>query len=212
MMSWYAGSVVTIVGRPFFLNEFDEKYIVSLAPCFSQARKVVRHRKIAERNIHYAGLYKFSGALSEKIVSITLLIWLGTLFGFHVSHQVIQMQINPFKQNVCFSSAMLCMLGEVVKVHYITWHFLLLSQIFITTARAGSRGRCWAAIRLSHRPEPSSRAVHEEVDGLGIEGQNSRRFVLLHHTHRPQKGQYNICVIRNGNVRHRCEAVNWRQC
>ena len=32
-----------------------------------------------------------------------------------------------------------------------------------------SRGRCWAAIQLSHRPEPSGRAVHGEVDGLDIE-------------------------------------------
>jgi len=30
-------------------------------------------------------------------------------------------------------------------------------------------------------------AVHEEVDGLDIGGQHGRRFVLLRHTHRPQR-------------------------
>jgi len=65
-----------------------------------------------------------------------------------------------------------------------------------------SRGRCWAAIRLSHRPESSGRAVHEEVDGLDIRWQHGRRFVLLRHTHRPQRKPYPICVNRSGNVRH----------
>jgi len=55
---------------------------------------------------------------------------------------------------------------------------LLLSQLFITTARPYFWGRCWAAIRLSHRPELSGRAVHEEVDGLDIRGQHGRQFVL----------------------------------
>ena len=45
-----------------------------------------------------------------------------------------------------------------------------------------SRGRCWAAIRLSHRPEPSGHAVHGEVDRLDIRRQDGRRFVLLRHT------------------------------
>jgi len=46
-----------------------------------------------------------------------------------------------------------------------------------------------AAIRLSHRPEPSGRAVHEVVRGLDIRG-HGRRFVLLHQTHRPQRRPY----------------------
>ena len=46
------------------------------------------------------------------------------------------------------------------------------------------RGRCWAAIRLSRRPEPSGRVVHEEVDGLDSGGRHGRRFVLRR-THRP---------------------------
>jgi len=54
--------------------------------------------------------------------------------------------------------------------------------------RTGSRGRCWASIGLSQRPEPSGHAAHEEVDGLDIGGQHGRRFVLLCHTHRPQRG------------------------
>ena len=33
-------------------------------------------------------------------------------------------------------------------------------------------------------------AVHEEVDGLDIGGQHGRRFVLLRHTHRPQRRPY----------------------
>jgi len=40
--------------------------------------------------------------------------------------------------------------------------------------RTKSRGRYWAAIRLSHLSEPSGHAVHEEVDGLDIWGQHDR--------------------------------------
>jgi len=39
---------------------------------------------------------------------------------------------------------------------------------------------------LSYRPEPSGRAIHEEVNGLDIGG-HGRRFV---HTHRPQGRPY----------------------
>ena len=70
--------------------------------------------------------------------------------------------------------------------------------------RARFRGRCSAAIRLSHRPEPSGRAVRGEVDGLDIGGQHGRRFVPLLHTHRPQKKPYPICTCRSGNVRYQC--------
>ena len=66
-----------------------------------------------------------------------------------------------------------------------------------------SWGRCWAA-RLFHRSETSGRAVHEEVDGLNIGGQHGRRFVLLRHTHRPQRRPYPIYTSRSGNVRQRC--------
>ena len=54
-------------------------------------------------------------------------------------------------------------------------------------------GRYWAAIRLSHRPESSGHAVHEEVGGLDIGGQHGRRFVLRH-THKPQRRSYPICT------------------
>ena len=79
--------------------------------------------------------------------------------------------------------------------------FLLLSQLLKPLLGCTrSRGRCWAAIRLSHRPEPSGHAVHGEFDGLDIGGQHGRRFVLLHHTHRPQRRPYSICTSRSGNV------------
>ena len=74
--------------------------------------------------------------------------------------------------------------------------FLLLSEFFFYPLldRARFRGRCWAAIRLSHRPEPSGRAVHGEVDGLDIGGRHGRRFVLLRHTHKPQRRPYPFCT------------------
>ena len=64
------------------------------------------------------------------------------------------------------------------------------------------RGRCWAVIRLSHRPEPSDRVV-EGVGGLDSGGRHGRRFVLRQ-THRPQRRPYPICTGRSRNVRHRC--------
>ena len=64
-------------------------------------------------------------------------------------------------------------------------------------SRTRSRCRCWAASRLSHRPEPSGHAVHGEVDGLGIGGQHGLRFVLLRRTHRQQRRQYPICTDRS---------------
>jgi len=83
--------------------------------------------------------------------------------------------------------------------------FRRLSPVLQSTAcRTRSRGRCWAAIRLSHCLEPSGRAVHEEVNGLDIGGQHGRRFVLLRHTHRPQRRSYSICASRSECVRHRC--------
>jgi len=78
---------------------------------------------------------------------------------------------------------------------------LLLSQLFQPLlGRIRSRGRCWAAIQMSHCPEPSGRAVH----GLDIEGQHGRRFVLLRHTQRPQRRPCAICTDMSGNARHRC--------
>jgi len=37
-----------------------------------------------------------------------------------------------------------------------------------------------------------------------LEENNGWLSVLLHHTHKAQKGPYSICVSRSGNVRHRC--------
>ena len=86
------------------------------------------------------------------------------------------------------------------------WSFFLLSEFFFhpLLGHARLQGRCWAAIRLSHRPEPSVRAVRGEIDGLDIGGRHGRRFVLLRHTHRPQRRPYPICTSRSRNVRHRC--------
>ena len=82
---------------------------------------------------------------------------------------------------------------------------LFLSEFFFypLLGRARFRGRCGAAIRLSHRPEPSGLAVREEVDGLDIGGQHGRRFVLRH-THRPQRRPCPISTSRSGNVRQQC--------
>ena len=83
--------------------------------------------------------------------------------------------------------------------------FLPFSEFFYPLlGRTRFHGRCWEAIRLSHRLEPSGYAVHEEVDGLDIGGQHGPRLVLLRHTHRPQRRPYPICTGRSGNVRHRC--------
>ena len=76
---------------------------------------------------------------------------------------------------------------------------LLLSEFFFYPLldRARYRDRCWAAIRLSHRPEPSGRAVHGQVDGLDI-GEHGPWFILLRHTHRPQRRPYPICSLQAG--------------
>ena len=81
----------------------------------------------------------------------------------------------------------------------VLFKFLLLSEFYPLLGRSRFRGRCWAAIRLSHRPEPSGHAVHEEVDGLDIGGQYGRRFVLLRHTHRPQRRLYPIGTNRSSS-------------
>jgi len=70
--------------------------------------------------------------------------------------------------------------------------FHRLSELSLSTAlpHYRLRGSCWADIRLSNHPELSGHAVHGEVGGLDIGGQHGRRFVLLRHTHKPQKGPY----------------------
>jgi len=68
---------------------------------------------------------------------------------------------------------------------------LLLSEfVYPLLGHTRFRDRCWAAIRLSYRPEPSGRAVLEEVDEFDTGGPSGRRFVLLRHTHRRP---YPIC-------------------
>jgi len=89
---------------------------------------------------------------------------------------------------------------------FVSMQFFLLSEFFFypLLGRARFWGRCWADIQSSHRPEPSGRAVHGEVDRMDIGGQHGRRFVLLCHTHRPQRRPYSICTSRSWNVWHRC--------
>jgi len=70
------------------------------------------------------------------------------------------------------------------------WVFLI-----STASPPRYRGRCWAAIQLSHRPELSGCVVRGEVNGLDSEGRHGRRFVLRH-THRPQRRPYPISTGR----------------
>ena len=84
-------------------------------------------------------------------------------------------------------------LGGLASIDFIVW-----ANSYSLLGRTRSRCRCWAAIRLCHRPEASGRAVHGEVDWLDIGGQHGRRFVLLRHTHRPQRRPYPICTSRSG--------------
>jgi len=99
-----------------------------------------------------------------------------------------------------------CLQFWQVSTTKIQYFIVLLSFERVLLSTAGPpryRGRCWAAIRLSHRPEPSGRVVHGGVDGLDSGGRHGRRFVLRH-THTPQRRPYPICTGRSGNVRHRC--------
>ena len=97
-------------------------------------------------------------------------------------------------------------LNRVTYVRLSLQSALLLGELFKPLlGSTRSRGRCWAAIRFSHRPEPSGHAVHGEVDRLiDIGGQHGRRFVLLRHTHRPQRRPYPICTSRSRNFQHWC--------
>jgi len=52
---------------------------------------------------------------------------------------------------------------------------------------------------LSHRPEPSGRAVHEDVDGWDIGGQHGPWFVLVRHTHRPKRRSGHTPFVQAGS-------------
>jgi len=64
--------------------------------------------------------------------------------------------------------------------------------------RARYRGRCWAAIRLSHHPEPSGRAVHREVNGLDIGGERGRRLVDSHT--QPHTEHFHLAMCLHGSL------------
>ena len=96
--------------------------------------------------------------------------------------------INMVLTSQLVKNCMICIKPETSKNIYSFVVFFWASSSFERVlGRASFRARCWAAIRLSHRPEPSGRAVHEEIGGLDIGRQHGRRFVLLRHTHRPHK-------------------------
>ena len=85
--------------------------------------------------------------------------------------------------------------------------FTFWASYYPPLGRTRSRGRCWAAIRLSRQPEPPDYALHKEVDGLNSEGQlvNTVRSTVCssaRHSQAPE-GEYPICVSMSGNVRHR---------
>ena len=87
---------------------------------------------------------------------------------------------------------------------YVSMCLLSFERVLLSTASPPRYwGRFWAAIRLSHCPEPSGRVVRGEVDGLDSGGRHGRRFVLRQ-THRPQRRPYPICTGRSGNVWHQC--------
>ena len=99
---------------------------------------------------------------------------------------------------VCSSATVTCFCGIVLVPGFVCIRWVLFERVAKPLlGRTRSRGRCWAAIRLFHT-EPPGRAVHGEVDGLYIGGKHGRQFVLLRHTHRPQKGPYPICASRSG--------------
>ena len=93
-------------------------------------------------------------------------------------------------QDTAIDVAMKQHVSGLLKRNFLLHH---LSEFYPLLGRSRSRGKCWAAIPLSHRPEPSGHAVHGEVDGLDIGRQHGRRFVLLRHSHRPQRGHIHLC-------------------
>ena len=102
----------------------------------------------------------------------------GTAIDFHASHTTLDKilwhiaraeNLHNIYAQVCFTTEcklhanayLSAIFAENLKVllHLLSefWKPLL--------GRTRSRGKCLAAIRLSHRPELSGRAVHEKVDG-----------------------------------------------
>ena len=83
---------------------------------------------------------------------------------------------------------------------FLSIHFFFILWAVSFHPRLGctrSRGIDWEVICLSRQPIHSN----DEVDGMDIGWQHDQRFVLLRHTHRPQKGPRPICTSRSGNVR-----------
>ena len=82
---------------------------------------------------------------------------------------------------------------------------LRLSHIFKPLLdRTGSRGRCWAAIQLPRRPEPSGIAVYWEVCGLDIGRQHGRRFFFWN-TNTGRRGGNTLFVQAAAEVQKRLQ-------
>ena len=63
----------------------------------------------------------------------------------------------------------------VWRIFFVVWASYFDSLLGCTR----SRGRCWAAIQLSHNQEHSGSAVHGEVDGSDIRGQHDGLFLCI---------------------------------
>jgi len=78
--------------------------------------------------------------------------------------------------------------------------------------RSPASNHCLASLDLGADAEQpfdclivqNRQAVQSISRSMDIGGQHGQRFVLLRHTHRPQRRPYSICTSRSGNVWHWC--------
>jgi len=99
---------------------------------------------------------------------------------------------------ICENANVNSMINDQLLVVFVVWVICCCALL----SRTRSPGRNWAVIRLFHRPELSGHVVYGEVYGLDIGGQHGQWFVLLRHTHSPQRKPYPICTSRSRNVGH----------
>ena len=66
----------------------------------------------------------------------------------------------------------------------VVFFFIIWASSYPLLGRTRSRGKWWAAIRLSRHPEPSGHALQGGVNGLDSEGKYGQRSALLCHTHK----------------------------
>jgi len=114
------------------------------------------------------------------------------------------LKIRNYAINWCNTAAFLSLCKPYLLRLGLLWFFIFWAGRYCPLlGRNKSRGRCWAAIRLSQRLEPPGHAVHEEFDGLDIGGQHGRRFDLLATLTGRIGGHNPICISRRGNVQQR---------